>query len=207
MAKTIPMIITNNNILVKKKDESSFAAFEMPNIETVLNVPFYHQFANKIAECQHNFKYFIKDLYGKKYSKNILAIITPDDTSPLEKIFITEFFVNSGACKAVAQMTMGQALSKDDEKYISISMSQRNITLQYISGNEVKASHYYDTGNYDVEKIIKDANRLHIDVEYNEPPIYINNFNMNMDNFLDKGEVISPKQFLNKIAVIDVEKV
>ena len=112
MAKTIPMIITNKNILVRKRESEEFITFEMPGIEEVINIPFYHQFAKKIAECQRAFKDFIRDEYGKKFNKNIFAIITPDDTSPLESIFINEFFLNSGACKAVAQMTMGQALSK-----------------------------------------------------------------------------------------------
>ena len=33
-----------------------------------------------------------------------------------------------------------------------------------------------------------------------------NNFNMNMDEFFEMGMVITPKQFMEKIAVIDVEK-
>ena len=48
-------------------------------------------------------------MYGKKLSKNILAILVPDDTTALESIFINELFLNSDACKAVAQMKMGQA--------------------------------------------------------------------------------------------------
>ncbi|MBQ7740490.1 MAG: hypothetical protein IJT65_04580 [Eubacterium sp.] len=206
MARSIPMIITNNNILVKKRDENTFTPFNMPGIEDIRNIPFYHQFASRIAACQNEFKEFIKELYGKKLAKNILAVITPDDTSPLERIFINEFFVNSGACKAVAQMNMGQALSKADDKYISLSMSERNIILQYISNNEVKAKHYYSTHDYDVETIIKDTKKLHIDVEYVDAPLYINNFNRNMDDFLDKGIVITPKEFLDKIVSIDVEK-
>ena len=34
----------------------------------------------------------------------------------------------------------------------------------------------------------------------------INNFNMNMDEYLSFGNVVTPKQFLDKIAEIDVEK-
>ncbi len=207
MAKTIPMIITNKNILVKDRDSDAFITFEMPGIEKVMNVPFYHQFAQKIAECQHYFKDFIKKIYGKKYSKNILAIITPDDTSPLEAIFINEFFLNSGACKAVAQSTMAHTLSQTHSKYISLSRSSRNIILQYISNDEVMAIKYYDVDKYNPEEIFEDAKRLHIDVEYSGAPIFINNFNMNMDDFFEIGTVISPKEYLDKIAQIDVEKV
>ncbi len=206
MARTIPMIITNKNILLKDKDSDKFIPFDMPNVESIMNIPFYHQFAEHLAESQLAFKNFVKDLYGKKFHKNILAIIIPDDTSALESIFINEFFVNSDACKAVAQMTMGQALSKDDERYISLSKSSRNITLQYIFNNEVRARRFYDLNDYNTKKIIDDAKRLHIDVEYEDVPVYINNFNMDMDDFLEFGEVITPKMFMEKIAVIDVEK-
>lgn len=206
MAKTIPMIITNNNILVMDIENDAFIPFDMPGIEHDKNIPFYHQFAAKIAESQRHFKNFINSIYGKKYNKNILAIITPDDTSALESIFIKEFFLNSGACKGVAQMTMGQALSKKDNKYISVSRSSRNIILQYINNNEVKAKKYYDVDNYDVATIREDAKRIHIDVEYTDVPIYINNFNLNMDDFSAIGTMVSTKDFMEKIAVIDVEK-
>ena len=207
MTRTIPMIITNSNILLKNKDNDEFVPFDMPGIEKIINIPFYHQFAEHLSESQMHFKNFVKDIYGKKLNKNILAIIIPDDTSALESIFINEFFVNSGACKAVAQMTMGQALSKDVKKYISISKSSRNIVLQYISSNETKVRRFYDLNDYDTKKIIDDAKRLHIDVEYEDVPIFINNFNMDMDDFFEYGEVITPKMFMEKIAVIDVEKV
>lgn len=207
MPKTIPMIITNSEILVKDKDTDKFKAFSMPGIDELANIPFYHGFAQKIAECQHYFKDFIKSIYGKRLAKYILAIITPDDTTALESIFINEFFVNSGACKAVAQMTMGQALSKEQSKYISISKSTRNLILQYISNNKVEAKRIYDLNCFDAKTVLSDAQRLHIDIEYNDVPIFINNLNMNMDDFFDAGKVITPKEFLDKIAVIDVEKV
>lgn len=206
MARTIPMIITNKNILLKAKESDEFIPFDMPGIEKVMNIPFYHQFAEHLAESQIAFKNFVKEIHGKKLNRNIFAIIIPDDTSALESIFINEFFVNSGACKAVAQMTMGQALSKDDKRYISLSKSSRNITLQYINNNEVRARKLYDINDYSTETIIEDAKRLHIDVEYEDVPIFINNFNMDMDDFFDLGEVITPKAFMEKIAVIDVEK-
>ncbi|MBE6719827.1 MAG: hypothetical protein E7571_04105 [Ruminococcaceae bacterium] len=206
MTKTIPMVITNDTILVKEKEGDRFIAFNMPGISPEVNIPFYHEFAKRIAECQYNFKEFIKKEYGKKLTKYILAIIIPDDTSALERIFINEFFVNSGACKAVALMNMGQALSKTHTKYISVSKTKRNVVLQYINNNEVTVSKLYDCSNYNVKQIYEDAKRLHIDIEYTGVPVFVNNINMNMDDFFELGEVISPKDFLDKIAAIDVEK-
>ncbi len=205
--KTLPIIITNEYILIKDKDSDTFKSFSMPGIENKTNIPFYHQFAKKIAECQYYFKQAIRDVYGKKTNKNILAIITPDDTSALESIFINEFFVNSGACKAVAQTTMAQVLSKEHKKYISISKSNRNVILEYINDTEVEASKFYDCDNYSPEKIADDAKRLHIDIEYNDVPIFINNLNLNMSEFEGIGIMLNPKQILDKIAKIDVEKI
>ena len=166
MSKAIPVIITNSNVLLYDEESGEFKPFSLPGVASRPNIPFYHFYAKKIAEGQHYFKEFVKKYYQRKPSKNILAIIVPDDTSPLESIFINEFFVNSGACKAVAQMTMGQALQKDITQYISVSKSSRNIVLQYIRNNEIQASRYYDCNTYDTERIKEDAKRLHIDIEY-----------------------------------------
>ena len=207
MAKAIPVIITNTNILIYDKVSQEFKAFTLPGISSQPNIPFYHSFAKKIAESQHYFKEFVKSYYPNKTSKNILAIVVPDDTSTLESIFINEFFLNSGACKAVAQITMGQTLSKDIPAYISISKSSRNIVLQYIKNHEIHACRYYDCNHYDSTHINKNEKRLHIDIEYEKTPVFVNNFNLNMDDFLEMGEVITPKAFMDKIAVIDVEKI
>lgn len=207
MAKTVPMIITNNQILVYDNDNEQFKAFAMPGIETQPNIPFYHFFADRISECQLHFKNFMQDIYGKKSRKLVLAIVVPDDTTRLESIFINEFFLHSDACKAVAQITMGQALDKYHSKYISISKTGRNVVLQYINNNEIMAKKLYDIHDANPKTIEEDAHRLHIDVEYDEVPIYINDINMNMQEFHEIGTVITPKTFLDKIAVIDVEKV
>lgn len=206
MAKTIPMIVTNNNILVKDKESDEFKIFDMPALNPVPNVPFYHEFAEKIAESQYYFKEFMKKLYGKKLNKYILAIIVPDDTTKLESIFINEFFVNSGACKAVAQMPMALALSKENDRYISISKSLRNVTLEYVRNHDCVVKRQYDIHTCNPDKIRSDAEIIHIDVEYNDVPIFINNFNLNMEEFLEMGEIVSPKAFMEKIAQIDVEK-
>jgi len=206
MAKTIPMIISNSTILVKDKESNEFKTFAMPAINQTPNVPFYHQFAEKIAQGQYYFKEFMKKIYGSRLSKYIFAIIVPDDTSKLESIFINEFFVNSGACKAVAQMRMSQALSKKDDSYISVSKSSRNIILSYVKNNQILVSKYYDDTAANPAQIMADAKIIHIDIEYRDVPVYVNNFNLNMDEFAQMGEVISPRQFMDKIAVIDVEK-
>lgn len=206
MAKTIPMIITNNNILVNDRESDEFKTFTMPALNPVPNIPFYHEFAEKIAECQYYFKEFMKGIYGKKLNKYILAIIVPDDTSKLESIFINEFFVNSGACKAVAQMPMALALSKEEVRYISVSKSSRNVILEYVRNNECVVKKLYDIHTCNAKQVMSDAEVLHIDIEYNDVPVFVNNFNMNMDEYLEMGEIISPKQFMEKIAGIDVEK-
>ena len=206
MARCVPVIITNSNVLVYDRAADQYKAFSLPGISSQPNIPFYHSYAKKIAESQHYFKEFVKSIYPGRASKNILAIIVPDDTSALESIFINEFFLNSGACKEVAQLTMGQALSKEVSAYISVSKSSRNVVLQYVKNGEIKACRYYDSTNYDPQHIASDAERLHIDIEYENTPIFINNFNLNMDDFFEMGEVITPKIFMDKIALIDVEK-
>ena len=199
MAKTIPMIITNNSILIKDKESGEFKTFTMPALVDTPNIPFYHQFAERIAECQYYFKEFMKTIYGKKLSKYIFAIIVPDDTSKLESIFINEFFVNSDTCKAVAHQ-------KDENKYVSISKSSRNVILEYVRNHESVVTRFYDMTTADPNVIMADAAKLHIDLEYESVPVFINNFNMNMDEYLTFGNVVTPKQFLDKIAEIDVEK-
>lgn len=206
MAKTVPMIITNNNILVKDRDSDEFKTFDMPSLNPAPNIPFYHEFAERIAEGQYYFKEFMKGIYGKKLNKYILAIIVPDDTSRLESIFINEFFVNSGACKAVAQMAMAPALSKDEQRYISVSKSSRNVILEYVRNNETVVKKLYDIHTCDPKQVMADAEVLHIDIEYNDVPIFVNNFNMNMDEYFEMGEIITPKKFMKKISAIDVEK-
>jgi hypothetical protein len=200
------MIITNTNILVLDRDTDEFRTFDMPALSTVPNVPFYHQFAEKIAEGQYYFKEFMRGIYGNKLTKYIFGIIVPDDTSKLESIFLNEFFVNSGACKAVAQMPMALALSKEDESYISISKSMRNVILEYVRNHETVVRKLYDINTFEVDRVIEDAGVIHIDVEYKDVPIYINNFENNMSEFADYGTVISTKDFMEKIARIDVEK-
>ncbi len=79
--------------------------------------------------------------------------------------------------------------------------------LTKYAGQEIQACRYYDCNNYDSQQIIEDAKRLHIDIEYEKTPVFVNNFNLNMDDFFDMGEVITPKSFMDKIAVIDVEKI
>lgn len=207
MPKTLPIIICDHNILVKEKDSEHFVTFEMPNIEEHRGIPFYHEFAGKISECQYKFKEFVKSMYDKKMTKYVLAIIVPDDTTPLESIFINEFFLHSGACKAVAQMTMSQALAKGNTRYISVSKTIRNVVMRYINNNEVLAERYYPVYDYDPNAVKEDAKRLHIDIECAGVPVFVNNFNLECEDLLDMGQAITTKQFLDIIAYVDTEKV
>lgn len=206
MPKIIPVLITNKDILVKDKDTDTFVTYTMSTKYNNPNIPFYHQYAAKISESQYYFKQFMKDLYGKSVKKYILAIIVPDDTSPLEKIFINEFFLHCDACKGVAQTTMSRVLTKSHSKYISLSKTDRNVILQYINNGDVMAEKMYDVSKYDPKQVIEDSRRIHIDVEYAGVPVYINDFNMNMDDFHELGKVINTKDFLDKIAKVDIEK-
>lgn len=206
MPKIIPIVITNQDILIKDRDSNKFITYQHSAKTTPPNIPFYHQFAAKISESQYYLKRFLKDLYGKKVNKYILAIVVPDDTSPLEQIFINEFFLHCDACKAVAQTTMSKVITKTHSKYVSISKTDRNVVLQYICNGEIMAEKMYDANDYDVKKIIEDSKRLHIDVEYAGMPVFINDFNMNMDDFHDFGQIITTKEFLDKIANVDIEK-
>lgn len=205
MPKVIPIVVTEKEILVRERDTNKFVSFKLSARDSDPFIPFYHQYAEKISESQYYFKEFIRSLYGKKASKYVMAIFTPDDTTPLEKIFINEFFLHCGACKAVAQTSMSQAVSKD-ERYISISRTKRSMVMRYIHSNEILAEKKYDATNYDTKIIKEDAQRIHIDVEYSNVPIYINCFDVNMDEFGDFGTKVLTKDFLDKIAEVDVTK-
>ena len=104
-------------------------------------------------------------------------------------------------------MPMALALQKDENKYVSISKSSRNIVLEYVRNHESVVTKYYDMTTADPNVIMADAAKLHIDLEYESVPVFINNFNMNMDDFLDMGQVITTKDFLDKIANVQTEKV
>lgn len=110
-------------------------------------------------------------------------------------LFLLTNFVNSDTCKAVAQMPMALAISKEENKYVSISKSDRNIILEYVVNHESVVTRFYDINTTNPQTIKEDAKRLHIDLEYESVPIYINNFNMNMDEYLDFANIITPKQF------------
>lgn len=205
MPKVIPLVVTDKDILIREKDTNKFVTFTMSTRDSDPYIPFFHQYAEKIAESQYYFKEFVRTLYGKKASKYVMAIFIPDDTSALERIFVNEFFLHSDACKATALLTMSQALSKEP-KYISLSRSSRSIIMRYINNGEVKAERKYDVNNYDVKCIMEDASRIHIDVEYDEVPIFVNNFHSNMNDFVSMGQEITTKDFLNKIVDVDVSK-
>lgn len=205
MAITIPIIITNTNILVKRKGKNEFLPFSIDNIEIIPNVPFYHHYAKQLDESVNLFKNFIKGEYGGFVSKPILAIIIPDDATELERAFLQSFFSNIS--KAVALSMMSQTLSSDHSRYISLSRTQRSIALQYVCDGNILAERYYDSSSYDLAQIQLDVTRLHIDAESAQVPVFINNINDDMVEFMDMGEVIFADTFRRNICDISVEKI
>lgn len=205
MAATIPVIVTNFNLLVKRKGKNEFLPFNTETIDNIPNVPFYHHYAKKLDESVTLFKAFIKAEYGTLLPKPVLAIIIPDDTTELERAFLQSFFSN--VSKAVAISLMSQTLSAEHLRYISVSRTVRSIALQYISDGEVMAERYYDAGNYDIGQIKMDATRLHIDADTEEIPVFVNNLNGDMIDFMDMGEVLFADTFRRSVCDINVEKV
>ena len=74
-------------------------------------------------------------------------------------------------------MPMALALQKDENKYVSISKSSRNIVVEYVRNHESVVTKYYDMTTADPNVIMADAAKLHIDLEYESVPVFINNFN------------------------------
>lgn len=205
MATTIPIIVTNANMLVKRKGKNEFIPFHIENLDQIPNVPFYHHYAKKLNESVTLLKAFIKSEYGSFLSKPVLAVIIPDDTTELEQAFLQSYFSN--VTKAVALSLMSQTLSTDYVRYISLSKTERCIALQYISHGNVLAERYYDNNAYDSAQIRMDAARLHIDAEAEDVPVFVNNLNDDMLDFMDMGEVIFADSFRRSICDITVEKV
>lgn len=205
MAITIPIIVTNSNILVKRRGKNEFLPFQIENADRVPNVPFYHHYAKKLEESVSLFRAFIKTEYGGFLKKPVLAIIIPDDTTELERAFLQSFFSNIS--KAVALTLMSQALSPEYLRYISLSKTERSIALQYINDTQVLAERYYDSNAYDPRQIRSDANRLHIDANEDDVPVLINNLNGDMDDFADMGAAVSADVFRRTICDISVEKI
>lgn len=205
MAVTIPIIVTNDDILVKRKGKNEFLTFNIEGIDQVSNVPFYHHYAKKLDDSVNIFKEFIKDEYGTMLGRPYIAVIIPDDTTELERAFLQSFFLNVG--KALAISTMSQVLSCELAKYISISMTNRCIVLQYVSHGEILATKFYDSTSYDIDQIKIDTTRIHIDADYAEVPVLVNNLSGNMIDFMDMGEVVFPDAFRRTICDLSVEKI
>lgn len=205
MAVTIPIIVTNSDILVKRKGKNEFLSFNIEGIDQIPNVPFYHHYAKKLDDSVNVFKEFIKDEYGTMFGRPFLAVIIPDDTTELERAFLQSFFLNVG--KAIAISSMSQVLSNEFVKYISISKTNRCIVLQYISHGEILAGRFYDNTSYNLEQIKIDATRMHIDADYAEIPVLVNNISEDMIDFMDMGDVIFPDNFRRNICDISVEKI
>ena len=206
MSIIIPVIVTNNNFLVKKKGSYEFFEFTVEQNNTIPNVPFYHKLAKKVDLSIKDFKAVLKEEYNSfALSKPTFALILPDDTSDMESTFLQNFFLNSG--KAVIITNISQILAPSAKQYVSLSKTSRAICLQYISDGEIKAERFYDSNDYDIEQIKIDITRLHIDIDYNEIPIYINNLHNDMDEFAQFGQIISAQAIKRRVCDIKIEKI
>ncbi|MCC8022321.1 MAG: hypothetical protein LIO46_00810 [Clostridiales bacterium] len=190
---------------MKRKNKNEFMDCSLGCEQALPGVPFYHDYAKKLSENIDLFKNVIKKEYGVQFSKPLIALVVPDDTSEMEKSFLQGFFLNGG--RGVALTTISQTLSKTDSRYISLSRTVRSVALQYINEGEVMAERFYDRTGYDVEQIKADIGRIHIDTEYNDIPVLINNFSDDMLDFFSLGQVLSQDKVMKKIAEIKLEKV
>lgn len=205
MAYTIPVIITNDDILVKRKGKNEFIVFNHKNGEHIPNVPPYHSFAKDLAHSSNEFKNFINEEYSLHFFRPFIVAVVPDDSTPLEIAFLKSFFANNA--KAVVTTRMSQVLTREHEKYISLSKSIRSISLQYVNHGEIFAERYYDSTSYNIAQIKKDITRIHIDADYDNVPVLINNMSDDMFDFADMGELIFPDTFRRTVCDISLEKI
>lgn len=204
MAVTIPVIIMRDKLLIKKKGKFEYFEFAAQQSSEIPNVPFYHEFAKNMDDVISQLKEEIKREYSMLLAKPVLAVVVPDDTSSLELAFIQSFFLNFG--KAVALTKMSQTLSQSVSQYISLSKTERSVALQYVNKDEIFAERYYDSTNYDIQIIKNDIQRLHIDVDYHDVPIYINNLHNDMADLLELGQPVNAEAFKRRICDIKIEK-
>lgn len=180
------IIFRNNSLIIKKEGDNLENIIDFESF--IPNVPFYYHFFDED-------KPFIKDrirLIVKEFKIRNTTIIVPDDSIDIEvdKRVLTEFFMLCGA-KKIQVKSQGIFLSLDNKKYISFSRTTRTIVLQYIVNNKSIVKKYYDKNYTDMKQIALDAKNLHIDCEYENIPIYINNINNDMEKFNVIGTVVS----------------
>jgi len=187
------IIIGYDNLIIKKKGEQSQHLVEFTSF--IPNVPFYYHFFDQDKTYTKDMKSLIKKLKIRN-----AIVIVPDDAIDIEvdrKIF-TDFFMQCGV-KKVQLKSQCFFLSSDNKKYISISRNTRNIVLQYIVNDKYIVKKYYDRNYADVKQIALDTKRLHADCEYDSIPIYINNINNDMDEFMSIGILVNLDNYIANI--------
>ncbi|WP_139243453.1 hypothetical protein [Anaerocolumna xylanovorans] len=185
------IIVADNGFVIKNEINQSENIIEFPAY--IPNVPFYlHLFDENNNEIK-NITNHIKNLKMKNVS-----VIMPDDTLDIyvdKKIFL-DYFYTFGA-KKVEVNYQCLLLTQYGNHYISFSKTARNMAIQYIKGGKSLAQKYYDKDFKDIEQIRKDMQRLHIDCEYGNQTVYINNVNNNMDLFENIGNLVTRSDIFN----------
>lgn len=184
------IIVSHKGLIIKKESENSESTIDFPSF--IPNVPFYYHFFDENKTYMEDMKSLIKRLKIRN-----ATVIIPDDSIDIavDKKIFTEFFMLCGV-KKVQVKAQCFLLTLNNQKYISVSKTARNIVLQYIVDNKSIAKLYYDKNYTDIEQIALDMKNLHIDCQYESIPVYINNMNNDMDEFERIGSLVS----LNDIA-------
>ncbi|WP_297429870.1 hypothetical protein [Clostridium sp.] len=186
-------IISNKSLIIKKENDDLESINDFESF--IPNVPFYYHFFDKDKPNIEDIKSEIIKLRIKN-----LTIIVPDDAIDLEvdRRILTEFFLLRGI-KKVQVKAQSAYLNLFNEKYISISRTTRTMVLQYIVNNKSIVKKYYDKNYTDVKEIALDVKNLHTACEYENPPIYINNINNDMEKFEVIGTLVSLNDIINNI--------
>ncbi len=182
------IIVTDNGFLIKNKSSESKIEFKT----YVPNVPFYHHLFDDYSELKPIFAQ-IKQLKMKH-----IVVLIPDDTLELtlDRTIFDNYFL---LCKA-KKVDLGCQflyLSQNNENYIALSKTVRNLVLHFVKEGKSLAEKFYDREFNDINQIKADLQRFHIDCEYGHTPIYINNVNNNMDYFRNLGSLVSEKEIIN----------
>ena len=191
------IIVGHKSLIIKKEGDDSENIIDF--ISFIPNVPFYHHFFDKD-------KTYIRDMTSliKRLKIRNATIIVPDDSIELEvdRKILTEFFLQCGV-KKVQVKPQCFLLHLDNKKYISVSKTTRTIVLQYIVNNKSIAKKYYDKNYTDIDQVVLDLKSLHVDCEYENIPVYINNINNDMEGFKGIGNLVSLNDIIGNLMNIE----
>lgn len=191
------IIVGHKSLIIKKEGDDSENIIDF--VSFIPNVPFYHHFFDKD-------KTYIRDMTSliKRLKIRNATIIVPDDSIDLEvdRKVLTEFFLQCGV-KKVQTKPQCFLLHLDNKKYISVSKTTRTIVLQYIVNNKSIAKKYYDKNYTDIDQVVLDLKSLHVDCEYENIPVYINNINNDMEGFKGIGNLVSLNDIIGNLMNIE----